>query len=205
MPSKPERNQRVRDGLCIRLVVDRETGERRYCKRRSAAGSVYCPSHVGTTPKDEPPPRTPAADTGRAAIDSWRTRALWAIALGIAAWIGPLLVRGAVQTSNPGACIRWYWIESLALAIPGVVLAIQVFGRTTRPRAALAIAAVIVGWAGLLSPIGQFGARLNDPCLASAGAARLVVPASVARDLDADNVRVKAQTMGTATESLRPR
>ena len=171
MPSKPERNERVRRGLCIARIIDRTTGERRYCRRSAARGSVYCPAHADYVPgrdtdasKDSSAPSSRSAQMG--ASGDWRPRAWWAIAFGIASWVIPIFIRAAIATSNPDVCVRWFYLESLALAIPGAVLAVQVLRRTSKPRPALALAAIVIGWIGVVSPIGQWGARLNDPCFA---------------------------------------
>lgn len=127
-------------------------------------------SDAGETSIDFPgrpepdPPKPPSARVGR----SWRAQAWWAIGLGTAAWVVPIFVRAAVLTAHPDACVRYFYLESLALAVPGAILGWQVFSRTVRPRAKLALAAVIIGSIGALSPIGQLGARQNDPCFAEA-------------------------------------
>lgn len=127
-------------------------------------------SDDGVTSTDQPGaiPPPPAARRQDAGVGArpWRARAWWAIGLGASAWVLPVFVRASLETANPGACIRWFIVESFLLAIPALVLAGSVWGRTSRPRPKLALAAMIVAIVGILSPVGQIGARGSDPCFA---------------------------------------
>jgi len=134
-------------------------------------------SDAGETSIDQPgtPPPPPPHAPKKKGEKPWRAQAWWAIGLGLAAWVVPIFARAAIQTANPNACVRYFFLESLALAVPGAILAGNVYGRTVRPRTKLAWAAMIIGAIGVLSPIGQLGARQNDPCFAESASAAIVL------------------------------